>query len=167
MAEMTLPDLRPLSRASFAQTVLGGEDGISYLVLFVSGDPHDAATEQALAETQQEHPDLIRAFKADYADLADEFARLEAERRDIDTYNFTRAPVVGLYRSGRLITTFNPRRVFFIEKQQAREVRMQLAIFIRKMVFFDPAKVREQVNLEVAGKKAEPGAASKAAGDAG
>ncbi len=168
MAELTLPDLKPLSRAAFTQNVLAGADGISHLVLFVSGDPHDAATEQALAEAQHEHPDRVRAFKATYADFADEFARLEAERKDIDTYNFKRAPVVGLYRGGRLITTFNPRRVFYIEKQQAREVRSQLAIFLRKLVYFDPSKVRDQVNLEVADKKAEAGAAAaKPAGQAG
>jgi hypothetical protein len=168
MAELTLPDLKPLSRAAFTQNVLGGDDGVSYLVLFTSGDPFDAATEQALAEAQHEHHDRVRAFKATYAEFADEFARLDAERRDIDTFNFRRAPVVGLYRGGRLITTFNPRRVFYIEKQQAREIRSQLAIFVRKLVYFDPAKVRDQVNLEVADKKADAGAAAaKPAGEAG
>jgi hypothetical protein len=168
MAETTLPDLKPISRAGFVRDVLGGEDGVSYLVLFASGDAFDRATEQALAEAQHEHAGRLRAFRAAYADFADEFARLEAERKDIDTFNFMRAPVVGLYRGGRLITTFNPRRVFFIEKQQAREIRSQLHIFLSKMVFFDPAKVREQVNLEVADKKPAPGpAAAKPAGEAG
>ncbi|HVB11427.1 MAG TPA: hypothetical protein VNM16_13815 [Bacillota bacterium] len=168
MAELTLPDLRPLTPATFTRDVLGGDDGVSYFVLFTSDDPMDGTTEGALAEAQHEHGDKVRAFKAPYAEFAAEFARLVAGRKDIDTFNFQRAPVVGLYRHGQLVTTFNPRRVFYIDKQQAREVRSQLEIFLHKMVFFDPTKVREQVNLEVADKKPEHGpAAAKPAGGAG
>jgi hypothetical protein len=167
MAEVTLPDLKPLTPATLTRDVLGGQDGVSYLVLFTSGDPMDRDTEHALAEAQHSHPDRVRAFKAKYADFAEEFARLEAERKDIDTFNFRRAPVVGLYRRGRLITTFNPRRVFYADRQQAREIRSQLDIFLRKMVFFDPSKVREQVNLEVADKKPEHHGSAQPAGEAG
>jgi hypothetical protein len=169
MAEVTLPDLKPLTRATFTRDVLGAEDDLSYFVLFQSGDPWDGATEEALAEAAHAHPDKIRAFSAKFGDFAAEFQKLESERKDIDTFNFRRAPVVGLYRHGRLITTFNPRRVFYIDRQQEREIRSQLDIFLRKMVFFDPSKVREQVNLEVADKKPEhgPAAASKPAGEAG
>lgn len=155
MAKATLTDLRLLDRASFLREVAGADDDLSYLVLFETGGPDEAATRAALAAAGNAHPERIRVFRAPFAGFREEFAKMEAERKDIDSFNFRRAPVVGLYRQGRLVTTFNPRRIFYIPKQQAREVHDQLAIFLNKMVFFDPGKVREQVNLEVAKKTAE------------
>jgi hypothetical protein len=155
----SLPDLKPLRKAQLQATVLQGDPNISYLVLFDGGTPEDRWTEEALAAAEHAHPDRIRAFKAPLRDFLDDFAAMEANRREVDTFNFRRLPIVGLYRRGRLITTFNPRRVYFDPKLQAREVRSQLEIFLRKLVFYDPARVREQTNLEVAGK-AEGGEAA-------
>jgi hypothetical protein len=48
-----------------------------------------------------------------------------------------------------LVTTFHPRRVFFPDHLQEREEREQLEIFLAKMVFFDPERVKEQKSLEL------------------
>lgn len=145
--------LPAVARSDFESRVLGDEGPYTTFVLFDRGSEEDRYAEQALADAVRQHGDRIRAFRADAREFQDYFRDLMERRREFDTYDFNRWPVVGVYRKGRLLTTFNPRRVFYTPQHQVREVREQLEIFLEKMVYYDPSRVREQTNLEVAQKE--------------
>ena len=122
---------------------------VTTLVLVDRGTDEDRRMAGALQSIEAEHRDRVRAA-AVRADLI--LPRLQAwqeHRRAFDTFDFRRWPAVLLFRGGRLLTSFHPRQVFFEEKLQVREDIEQLNIFLSKMVYFDPAKVKEQKNLEL------------------
>lgn len=125
-----------------------GADGPTTFVLADRGTADDARVARVLQEAAGDHSDRVKVAAAP-ADLL--VARLQAwqeHRRAFDTFDFRRWPAVLVFRGGRLVTTFHPRHVFFAEKLQQREEREQLEIFLSKMVYFDPTKVKEQKNLE-------------------
>jgi hypothetical protein len=117
------------------------------LVLFDRGTPDDARTARVLAAVAGEHRDRVRAASVPAEPLLPRLQSWQERRRAYDTYDFRRWPAVGVFRGGRLITTFHPRRVFFDDRLQEREEREQLEIFLSKMVYYDPAQVKEQKNL--------------------
>jgi hypothetical protein len=145
--------LPTVAREEFQRRVLEEQPDVTTFVLFDRGTEEDRITQDALADAVRRHAGRMRAFRADARAFASYFQELQAGRRDFDSFDFNRWPAVGVYRRGRLLTTFNPRRVFYLPKLQAREVREQLDVFLTKMVYYDPSKVREQTNLEVVQKE--------------
>ncbi len=118
-------------------------------VLFDRGTPDDARCGRALAAVAAGHADRVRAVRVAEPEVRARLDAWRASRRAYDTYDFDRWPAVGVFRGGHLVTTFHPRRVFFPEPLQEREEREQLEIFLAKMVYFDPAQVKEQKSLQL------------------
>lgn len=144
---------RTLQRWTEPEFVAGALDqeassGQTVLVLFDRGTPEDRRLEGSLAAVAAGHSDRVRAAAVPAEAVLPRLQAWEAGRRAVDTFSFDRWPAVGVFRQGRLITTFHPRRVFFAEPLQAREDGEQLEIFLQKMVYFDPARVKEQKNVE-------------------
>ena len=119
------------------------------LVLFDRGTPDDRRLAGVLAAAAADHPDHLRAVAVPAGEVLPRLEAWQQGRRAFDTFDFRRWPSVGVFRLGRLVTTFHPRRVFFIERLQEREEREQIEIFLSKMVYYDPAKVKEQKNIEL------------------
>lgn len=157
-----LPELR---RTAF-ERVLREPAGPFTFILFDGGNEDERLTAEALAAAQPVHADRMRVFRAPAAEFADYIDQQTAAKKAYDAYDFQRRPCVGVYRDGRLITTFSPRKVFYDPRQQARETREQLEIFIRKFCAYDPQNVREQTNIAEAMKheaeaRAKPAAAKE------
>lgn len=121
--------------------------GETLLVLFDRGSPEDRRLERVLAQGVVVHRGRLRAVQVSVAGLQDQFERWQSQRHAYDTYDFGRWPAVGVFRGGRLITTFHPRSVFRDARLQEREELEQLQIFVSKMVDYDPAQVKEQKNF--------------------
>jgi hypothetical protein len=119
------------------------------LVLFDRGTEDDVRLAGAVADVAAAHAGRLRAGRVAAATVQERLAKWQAARRAYDTFDFQRWPAVGVLREGRLVTTFHPRRVFFPDPLQEREEREQLEIFLAKMVFFDPARVKEQKSLQM------------------
>lgn len=119
------------------------------LLLFDRGGPDDARLARVLAAAAAAHRDRVRAGAVSAEAVRPRLQAWQEKRRAYDTFDFTRWPAVGVFRGGRLITTFHPRRVFFAEALQAREEREQIEIFLAKLVYYDPAAVKEQKSLEL------------------
>lgn len=118
-------------------------------VLFDRGTADDARIARALAAVAERHRGRVGAATAAAEPLLPRLQQWQDARRAYDTFDFRRWPAVGVFRAGRLITTFHPRHVFFADDLQEREEREQLEIFLSKMVYFDPAQVKEQKSLEL------------------
>ena len=128
----------------------GGRPAETLLVLFQRDTPEDRRCARVLAEVAAAHADRVRALAVPAEDIRAQLDRWQKQRQSYDTYDFRRLPAVGVFRGGHLVTTFCPRLVFYDEHLQEREEREQLEIFLSKMVYFDPAAVKEQKNLELA-----------------
>ncbi len=122
---------------------------LTTLVLFDEGTSEDLRLAGVLASAAADHADRVRAAVVRASDLRSHLESWEAHRSAVHTCDFSQRPVVGVFRRGRLLTTFRPRPVFFAESLQRREDREQLEIFLEKLVYFDPAKVKEQKTIEV------------------
>lgn len=123
--------------------------GKTFLVLFDRDTPEDRRLAGILAAIAAERADRLRALAVPAEEVLSRLQAWQQGRRAYDTFDFTRWPAVGVFRRGRLVTTFHPRHVFFIDRLQEREEREQLEIFLAKMVDYDPASVKEQKNLEL------------------
>ena len=122
---------------------------MTLLVLFDRGAPAERRLARVLAAAAAEHADRLQALAVTAADALPRLEQWQQGRRAVDTFDFRRWPAVGVFRRGRLVTTFHPRHVYFIDRLQEREEREQLEIFLAKMVYYDPARVKEQKNLEL------------------
>lgn len=147
------------SAEEFARRVLGSEADaageappappVTTLVLFDRGTPDDQRTAAVLAAAATEHADRLRAAAVPATDALPRLQAWQDARRSVDSFDFRRWPAVGVFRRGRLVTTFHPRQVFFPGRLQEREEREQLEIFLAKMVYYDPAQVKEQKGLDM------------------
>lgn len=147
-----LPALSPdefVHRFGEAGDAAAADDDGWTLVLFDRGQPEDRRLGRALAGAAQAHADRLRVAAVPAQPLVDRLRAWQEGRHAVDSYTFTRWPVAGLFHRGRMVTTFHPRLVFFPERLQEQEDRVQLEIFLEKMVYFDPAGVKEQKNLEL------------------
>ncbi len=147
-------ELERLTEAEIAKRLLdpaaqGEGSEISTLLLLDRGQPDDARLARVLAAAAQEHPDRLRAARVDAREILPRLQAWQAARKAVDSFHFGLWPVAALFRGGRLITTFHPRRVFFDDRLQEPEERAQLEVFLGKMVFYDPSQVKEQKNLAV------------------
>lgn len=118
------------------------------LVLFDRGTAEDRRMAGVLTAAAAEHGDRVDAVSVAATEVLPRLQSWQEGRRAVDSFDFQRWPAVGVFRRGRLVTTFHPRRVFFADTLQEREDREQLEIFLGKMVYYDPAKVKEQKNIE-------------------
>jgi hypothetical protein len=121
----------------------------TYLILFDRGTEDDRRLARVLAQAAAQHADRVRAYRIPVEALSEHIARWERERRAYDSYTFRFWPVVGVFRRGRFLTTFHPRLVFYDRRLQEREEAEQLEIFLSKLVYYDPAQVKVQKNLEL------------------
>ncbi len=137
--------VQTIANTQFDEVVGGAAAEQSIFVLFTVG-PEDEL-EQALAPVVERHRGRVRLYKASAEEFRERIARWQAARRAYDSYSFDRLPTIGLFRGGKLLTTFRPRQVFYIDKLQRREAAEQFEIFLQKMVYFDPDTVKEQKNL--------------------
>ncbi len=119
------------------------------LALFDRGTVEDRRLARVLATSAGRHADRVRAVGVPAAGLQEQVRRWGDARRSFDSFDFQRWPVVGLFRSGQLITTFHPRLVFPDDRLQEREEDEQLEIFLAKMVYYDPSQVKVQKNFEL------------------
>jgi|GEM_PF-5035557 len=119
------------------------------LVLFDRGTDEDRRMAAVLTAAAADHADRLRVASVSASDVLPRLESWQEARRALDSFDFRRWPAVGVFRRGRLVTTFHPRRVFFAEPLQQREEREQVETFLAKMVYYDPAKVKEQKNIEL------------------
>jgi hypothetical protein len=143
--------LPELHRADFERVLQEAPERTTF-ILFDGGSAEERLAARALADAQSAHAAKLRAFRAPAGEFADYVEAQTRARRAFDTYDFQRRPCLGVYRGGRLLTTFSPRRVFFDPRLQLREARTQLEICIEKFCYYDPQLVREQTNIAEAMK---------------
>lgn len=142
-----------LSASDFAEAVEQAKSEQAVFLLLLGGSHVDSLVERGIARVVDQHRDKVRVYAAPAGEFTDRIEAWHNGRRTYDTFSFDRLPVMAFFRGGKLLTTFRPREVFFIEKLQEREVAEQFELFLDKMVFFDPEQVKEQKNLELeAGK---------------
>ncbi len=148
MARETLAPER-LSREQFEALLseAGAAGPETTLVLVDRGAPEDARMARVLASVGADHRDRVRVAAVPADAVLGRLEDWQAHRRVYDTFDFRRWPAVLVVRGGRLVTTFHPRHVFFEQRLQEREEREQMEIFLAKMVYYDPAQVKEQKNL--------------------
>lgn len=138
--------VQAIANANFDEVIGGAPADQSIFVLFTAA-PGEDEFEQALAPVVERHRDRVRLYKARAEEFRERIASWQSARRAYDTYCFDRLPTLGLFRGGKLLTTFTPRLVFYIDKLQRREAAEQFEIFLQKMVYFDPDSVKVQKNL--------------------
>ncbi len=149
------PGLERLDAAEFERRFLreapleGAAEASWTLVLFDRGRPEDRRLGRVLARAAEDHGDRVRVAAVSAQDVLERLRHWQDGRRAVDSFSFTRWPVAGLFRHGHIITTFNPRLVFFPEHLQQEEEHSQLEVFLEKMVYYDPAAVKAQKNIEV------------------
>jgi len=141
--------LEALGAPQAGPVVSGAPPEPTVLLLLDRGTADDRRLERVLAATAALHPDRLQVAAAPADAVAARLRALQDGRRAFDSFDFDRWPAVAVLRGGRLVTTFHPRRVFFPEALQEREEREQVEIFLSKMVYYDPAKVKEQKSLEL------------------
>lgn len=125
-----------------------GEAGPTLLVLLDHGTAADQLLAGVLAQAAAAHSDRVQAAAVAADQLQAELQAWQEKRGALNTYDFAQVPLAAVFRRGRLVTTFHPRQVFFNERLQRREAQEQLEIFLAKMVYYDPARVKLQKNLE-------------------
>ncbi len=142
-------DLEQRALNAPAQDDAGADDGVTLLALFDRGLAEDARFGRSLASVAKAHAGRVRAVVVPADDVRGRMETWEAGRRAFDSFDWQHWPLAGVFRHGRLITSFHPRHLFFQEQLQEREEREQLEIFLDKMAFFDADRVKEQKNLEL------------------
>ncbi len=150
LAGMRRWSVADLEREALTPPAEGAQDeGVTILALFDRGLPEDARLGRSLLAAAEAHAGRVRAVALPADAVRERLQTWDSGRRAFDSFDWRLWPVVGVFRHGRLITSFHPRHLFFDERLQEREDREQLEIFLDKMVFFDASKVKEQKNLEL------------------
>ena len=150
MAQWSAADLERQALSPTVEDVHGAdEDGVTLLALFDRGLPEDARLARSMAAAAAAHAGRVRVVAVPAEEMREHLQTWEAGRRAFDSFDWQHWPLAGVFRNGRLITSFHPRLLFFNDGLQEREEREQLDIFLEKMVYFDAAKVKEQKNLEL------------------
>ncbi|MBT9259311.1 MAG: hypothetical protein KM310_06100 [Clostridiales bacterium] len=144
---MAKTDLLPrLRRDEFEGKVLQQEGTV--FVLFEDGSPVAEKLARVLKEALDRDPKLT-GYIASGEEFSDVREQYEASRHIVDTYHLDLLPVIALFRKGNLITTFEPWIHYHDQKYWLRDLNRQFQVFLQKMVYYDPTKVREQKNLKL------------------
>lgn len=130
--------IQRLSRENFQSEVLEAEGTV--LVIFQRNETDGSQFFGVLEKVRQEvAPDvrMVRALTSDFEDLIREWKA----NRGYQTYDLDNLPAMGLFRQGRLITTFNPRMVSRERGVIDSKVGLQFKRFLDKFIHYDPEKL--------------------------
>lgn len=94
---------------------------------------------RAVSRVHGERDDDISLLQADIKDLLPIFAELRTAK-GYSAYNLDRLPALGLFREGRLVTTFNP-LLAVSAKAAEKEIEQQFRRFLQIFLDYDPEKV--------------------------
>lgn len=139
-------DLQRIHPRDFQERVLSGEGSI--LVLFSDDSEVARVLHGVLSRAVAEHEGLT-GYVADGEAFSEIRKRYEEKRHLTDTFHLDALPVIALFRKGKLITTFEPWLHYAGKRLWRQDLSGQFEIFLEKMVYFDPTKVREQKNLHL------------------
>lgn len=127
--------LRTIARQDFDREVLQAE-GPVLVELHRRGEdyPHVIrAIQEVLRENNQNVP-FVRIDVEAYQDLLDEYRRGKGYK----AYDLDKFPAVGLFRDGRLVTTYNPTFSSRERGVQYLDVKRQFQRFVNKFINYDP-----------------------------
>lgn len=127
--------LRTIARQDFDREVLQAE-GPVLVELHRRGEdyPHVIrAIQEVLHENNQNVP-FVRIDVEAYQDLLDEYR----QGKGYKAYDLDKFPAVGLFRDGRLVTTYNPTFSSRERGVQYLDVKRQFQRFVNKFINYDP-----------------------------
>lgn len=130
--------LTRISRDNFEQEVLQSERPV--LVVLQTPTVDDREVIAAIQRVLQAEAEDVALVSMDL----DEFKvvyREQLESTKYHTFNFESLPAVGLFRSGRLVTTFNPRITSYEPGVKGDKIARQFQRFIAKFFRYDPEKL--------------------------
>lgn len=109
------------------------------LLVFYSDEVDYGPFLRAVTKVLGERDDEISLVQADIKDLQPLFDELR-KTKGYSAYDFDRLPALGLFRSGRMVTTFNP-ILPVSRKVVEKEIEQQFRRFVDVFVDYDPEKL--------------------------
>ncbi|HLS89460.1 MAG TPA: hypothetical protein VK008_07510 [Sphingobacteriaceae bacterium] len=127
----------PLAKGDYLDHAIKNFDPL--LLVFYTDEVDYGPFLRAVSKVLEERDDEISLVRADIKDLEPLFAELRATK-GYHAYDFDRLPALGLFRSGQLITTFNP-ILPVSRKVMEKEIEQQFRRFVEVFVDYDPEKL--------------------------
>lgn len=127
----------PVAKGDYLEHAIKNFDPL--LLVFYTDEVDYGPFMQAVTKVLDERDDEISLVRAEIEDLQPLFAELRATK-GYHAYDFDRLPALGLFRSGQLITTFNP-ILPVSRKVMVKEIEQQFRRFIEVFVDYDPEKL--------------------------